>query len=250
MVTRVLLYISSSTHIEDNSIPSTMTDTPPLRLSWSAFPAGTELTCSDDFDKWYRKAVDYFQFNSALGWVTGEIRMPTLQDEASGVQETAYNKELAYWRLVDNKAQAAIKSMCGDGPRDHIQDAVEAGEMSTSADMWAYCKTYKQSGSVTFITQFRELLCTNLAGSNGIQDYARKLRKIASEVARAGPDNSCKISDTLLAGMFVMGLDDSWEGFVTSFNLHSPITGNNVLPPVRFDTLVQAAAEAEHRQSA
>ena len=215
-----------------------MTDTPPLRLSWSTFPAETELTCSDDFDKWYRKAVDYFQFNSALGWVTGEIRMPTLQDEASGAQETAYDKELAYWRLVDNKAQAAIKSMCGDGPRDHIQDAVEAGEMSTSADMWAYCKTYKQSGSVTFITQFRELLRTNLAGSNGVQDYARKLRKIASEVARAGPDNSCKISDTLLAGMFVMGLDDSWEGFVTSFNLHSPITGNNVLPPVRFDTLV------------
>src|SRR4051794_3197258 len=80
--------------------------------------------------------------------------------------------------------------------------------------------------------------------------YVRKLRKLASEVTRAGPDNSCRISDTFLAGMFIMGLDDSWEGFVTSFNLHSPITDNNVLSPVRFDILVQAAAEAEHYQSA
>ncbi len=227
----------------------TMADISTMRLTWSTFPADTELTCSDDFDKWYRKAVDYFQFNSALGWVTGETHMPVLQPGSSRAQETAHSKELAYWKLVDNKAQAAIKSMCGDGPRDHIEDAVQSGEMSTSADMWDYCKTYKQSGSVTFITQLRELLRANLAGSNGIQDYARKLRKLAGEVARAGPDNSCKISDTLLAGIFVMGLDDSWEGFITSFNLHSPITGNNVLPPVRFDTLIQAAAEAEHRQS-
>lgn len=226
-----------------------MADISSMRLNWSTFPVETELTCSDDFDKWYRKAVDYFQFNSALGWVTGETRMPFLQPASSRAQDTVYSKELAYWKLVDNKAQAAIKSMCGDGPRDHIEDAVETGEMSTSADMWAYCKTYKQSGSVTFITQFRELLRTDLAGSKSIQDYARKLRKLASEVARAGPDNSCKISDTLLAGIFIMGLDDSWEGFVTSFNLHSPITGNTVLPPARFDTLVQAAAETEHRQS-
>jgi hypothetical protein len=194
---------------EDDPILSTMADISSMRLTWSTFPADTELTCSDDFDKWYRKAVDYFQFNSALGWVTGETPMPVLQAGASRAQQTAYNKELAYWRLVENKAQAAIKSMCGDGPRDHIEDAVQTGEISTSADMWAYCKTYKQSGSVTFITQFRELLRTDLAGSNGIQDYARKLRKIANEVARAGPNNSCRISDTLLAGMFVMGLDDS-----------------------------------------
>jgi hypothetical protein len=61
-----------------------MADISSLRLTWSTFPADTELVCSDDFDKWYRKAVDYFQFNSALRWVTGET------------QETVYNKELAY----------------------------------------------------------------------------------------------------------------------------------------------------------
>ena len=50
--------------------------------------------------------------------------------------------------------------------------------------------------------------------------------------------------------MFIMGLDDSWESFVTSFNLHSPIAGNNILLPVRFNIVVQAAAEAEHHQPA
>ena len=78
----------------------------------------------------------------------------------------------------------------------------------------------------------------------------KKVPQVANEVARASPNNSCKISDTLLAGMFIMGLDDSWESFVTSFNLHSPIAGNNILLLVRFNIVVQAAAEAEHRQSA
>ena len=68
------------------------------------------------------------------------VKLPCLflHPGSSIAQETVYNKELAYWILVENKAQATIKSMCGDGPRDHIEDAVESGEMSTSADMWAY----------------------------------------------------------------------------------------------------------------
>ncbi|EXJ79415.1 hypothetical protein A1O3_08917 [Capronia epimyces CBS 606.96] len=105
-------------------------------------------------------------------------------------------------------------------------------------------KTYQEPGSLVFAQIVQDIRDTTLATSESVTDFANKLRRLNNEAERVGAH--CKLPETWMVQMFIRGLDEEFESFITSFCLSHSIVGEGGSAPVTFDLIVKKASEHEN----
>ena len=141
-------------------------------------------------------------------------------------------KDLAKFRLSNKKGMAAIRHSCGLGPDLEIEG------MTTAQEMWKHLVlNFTPAGGRVFDRVVQEIYtCRSITKS--VQEYASELRRLAAEAARI--DDSCKLTDRWLAVIFMQGLGQGFDGFLTSFK-----TQHDLIKDVTFDLVVRKAIEFE-----
>lgn len=196
-------------------------------------PQVEPLTNKDHFDDWSKKVMVWFVYNDLDGLLDGTWTAPEpVAGNISARQRDAYTKDLAKFRLSNKKGMAAIRHSCGLGPDLEIE------EMTTAQEMWKHLAlNYTPAGGRVFDRVVQEIY-TCRSTTKSVQEYASKLRRLAAEAARI--DDSCKLTDRWLAVIFMQGLGQGFDGFLTSFK-----TQHDLIKDVTFDLVVRKAVEFE-----
>jgi transposase InsO family protein len=217
----------------DSETSTTMSEPTNLRSASSQLPQVEPLTEKDQYDVWAKKVFVWFMLNDLDGLLDGSWTYPTELTEGSGrVQRETYHREIAKFKLGNKKGMAAIRHSCGTGPDLEIE------KLPTAKAMWDHLKdNYIPTGGRVFDQVVQEIwTCRNTTKS--VQEYASKLRELASKAARI--DESCRLTDRWLAVIFMQGLGQEFQQFLTSFK-----TQNDLIKDVTFDSVVRKAVEHE-----
>jgi hypothetical protein len=100
--------------------------------------------------------------------------------------------------------------------------------MTTAQEMWKHLAlNYTPAGGRVFDRVVQKIY-TCRSTTKSVQEYASKLRRLAAEATRI--DDSCKLTDRWLAVIFMQGLGQGFDGFLTSFK-----TQHDLIKDVTFD---------------
>lgn len=101
---------------------------------------------------------------------------------------------------------------------------------------------YKPKGSGLYTELMRQLLSITIKPEGGVRQYEKDFRKVNAEIADL--DSRSVLPESFLIQLFLMGLGDSFEVFMTTYTQTHTLFGDNA---VRFDEVTYAAVNEERR---
>lgn len=135
-------------------------------------------------------------------------------------------------------ASSAIRNRLGYNGRQLIKSVI--GDPQAMLDTIA--KNYKPKGSGLYTELVRQLLGITIEPEGGVRQYEKDFRKVNAEIADLDPNSL--LPQAFLVQLFLMGLGDSFEVFVTTYTQTHTLFGDNA---VKFDEVTYAAVNEERR---
>src|ERR1700735_3658361 len=161
-----------------------------------------------NYGSWKFKIQLILEDRGLWGYVDGSKPAP-LEPEA-----------LAQWKIKDGQARAQIGLNVGDNQSIHVRSS------KTSKEAWdALATIFEQKGLNSRVYLFRQLWTLRLADGERVQPHIAKLKDIVDKLANIGDP----IKDADVALILLCSLGPSWDMLVTSLQMTSKITSDDII---------------------
>jgi hypothetical protein len=188
---------------------------------------------------WHAQLLPFLQSTRLLGYVDGSTPAPAKQIPSSTATDVALVPNLAYDRWHDQD-QLLLSGLLPSMTKDVLRGVVTT---KTVREAWDILNRMFSSTSHARIVQIRVELATTKKRDLSADDYFRKIKNLADEMAAA----DAALRDDEIVAYLLAGLDIYYDPFVTSMTTKSkPLT----LDAVYGDLVSYEARQLQHQADA
>ena len=180
----------------------------------------------------------------------GSFPLTSIAILESSVGYTRWRQDIKGWLVLNNllpftettklKACVAIFQRLGYSGRQLTETDYDNEDPQAMLD--AIAKYYKPKGSGLYTELIRQLLGITLTSEGGVRQYEKDFRKVTAEIASL--HKSLALPEPFLIQLFLMGLGDSFDVFVTTYTQTHELYDDKA---VKFDEVIYAAVNEETR---